>query len=153
MTFFFVEFLIIFFFCCFFLGTQKSGLMNTRGTAVKKDKELFDKQKLQNKESQKMKQTEKKNSMVRIKAEPVLEPVEIDVDFDESFSSEQTSPSSSVRSLDQKPNSSYNEDKSRLSSSNSPSLPPQERKPNSYISVSVAYHSLIYLLIFFFDSI
>lgn len=111
--------------------------MNTRGTAVKKDKELFDKQKLQNKESQKMKQTEKKNSMVRIKAEPVLEPVEIDVDFDESFSSEQTSPSSSVRSFDQKPNSSYNEDKSRLSSSNSPSLPPQERKPNSYISVSL----------------
>lgn len=111
--------------------------MNTRGTYVKKDKELFDKQKLQNKES--LSQKTKKNSMVRIKAEPppVLEPVEIDVDFDESFSSEQTSPSS-VRSSDQKPNSSYNEDKSRLSSSNSPSLPPQERKPNSYISVSVA---------------
>lgn len=112
--------------------------MNTRGTAVKKDKELFDKQKLQSKESQRMKQNDKKSSMVRIKPEPVLEPVEIDVDFDESFSSEQTSPSS-VRSSDQKPNSSYSEDKSsRLSSSNSPSLPPQERKPNSYISVSCA---------------
>lgn len=112
--------------------------MNTRGTAVKKDKELFDKQKLQTKESfnQRLKQNEKNNSMVRIKSEPILEPVEIDVDFDESFSSEQTSPSS-VRSSDQKPNSSYNEDKSRLSSSNSPSLPPQERKPNSYISVCI----------------
>lgn len=118
--------------------------MNTRGTAVKKDKELFDKQKLQNKESfcQRMKQNDKNNSMVRIKAEPVLQPVEIDVDYDESFSSEQTSPSS-ARS-DQKPNSSYNEDKSRLSSSNSPSLPPQERKPNSYISVSCALHILDY---------